>query len=232
MAETQLTIKQWDKDDQPREKMLKYGIQKLSDAELLAILLRAGTKEQNVVELARSILHDSNNNIDQLAQLSVKELCKKYKGIGQTKAITIIAALEFGKRRKKDELPERRQILNSRDLFDIFEPQLIDLQQEEFWIVLLNRANRLIDVKQLTVGGQSQTLVDVKLTLRTALENNAAAVAVAHNHPSGQVFPSLQDENITRQLSAGFAAVDIHFIDHLIICCGKYYSFADEGKLP
>jgi DNA repair protein RadC len=229
--EKRLTIRDWAEDDRPREKMLRKGAQSLSDAELLAILIASGNKNETAVELAKRILHECQDNLNELAQLSISDLCKRFKGIGEAKAITIIAALELGKRRKTNEILERKKIKSSADLFDLFEPVLIDLPHEEFWIGLLNGANKVIEIKRLTQGGSKQIVVDVPMLLKMALEKSAQAVVVAHNHPSGQNRPSHEDEQITRRIKSGCEAIGISLIDHIIIARGQYYSFSDEGKM-
>ena len=229
--EKRLTIRDWAENDRPREKMLHKGSQILSDAELLAILIASGNKDESAVELSRRILHECHDNINELSQLTIHDLCKRFKGIGQAKAITIMAALELGKRRKTNEMLERRKITSSIDLFELFEPQLVDLPHEEFWIGLLNGANKVIEIKRLTQGGTKQTVVDLPMLLKLALEKSAQAVVVAHNHPSGQNRPSREDEEITRRIKDGCKAIGISIIDHIIIARGEYYSFADEGKM-
>jgi DNA repair protein RadC len=229
--EKRLTIRDWAEDDRPREKMLRKGAQSLSDAELLAILIGSGNRDESAVELSRRIMRECHDNINELAQLTVTDLCKRFKGIGEAKAITIMAALELGKRRKTNEIIERKKITSSIDLFDLFEPQLVDLQHEEFWVGLLNGANKIIEIRRLTQGGSRQTVVDVPMLLKMALEKSALAVVVAHNHPSGQNRPSHEDEVITRRVKSGCEAIGITLLDHIIIARGEYYSFADEGKM-
>jgi DNA repair protein RadC len=226
-----LTIRDWAEDDRPREKMLRKGITSLSDSELLAILIGSGNKEESAVELSRKILRECQDNINELAQLSIIDLCKRFKGIGEAKAITIMAALELGKRRKTNEILERKKITSSIDLFELFEPQLVDLLHEEFWVGLLNGANKVIEIVRLTQGGSKQTVVDVPMLLKMALEKSAQAIVVAHNHPSGQNHPSLEDQQITNKIKDGCKAICISFLDHIIIARGEYYSFADEGKI-
>lgn len=226
-----LTIRDWAEDDRPREKMLRKGAQSLSDAELLAILIAIGNRNETAVELSRRILHDCHDNMNELAQLTITDLCKRFKGIGKAKAITIMAALEIGKRRKTSEIMERKKITSSNDLFELFESQLVDLPHEEFWLGLLNGANKIIEIKRLTQGGSRQTVVDVPMLLKMALEKSALAVVVAHNHPSGQNRPSHEDEVITKRIKTGCEAVGINLLDHIIIARGSYYSFADEGKM-
>ncbi|MDR1585641.1 MAG: DNA repair protein RadC [Prevotellaceae bacterium] len=229
--EQRLTIRQWAEDDRPREKMLRKGISSLSDAELLAILIASGNRNETAVELARRILHDSGDNLNELAKLSVNDLCKKYNGVGEAKAVTIVAALELGNRRKTHLIPERKSIRSSASLYEVFEPYLIDLNHEEFWALLLNNALQTLEVKKLTQGGTNQTTVDVMLLLKTAIEKSAVALAVAHNHPSGQLKPSNSDKEITRKIKAGCDAVGIRFIDHIIVAQGGYFSFVDEGMI-
>lgn len=229
--EKRLTIREWSEDDRPREKMLRKGTSSLSDAELLAILIGSGNRDESAVELARRIMRECDDNINELARLTIDDLCKKFKGIGEAKAITIRAALELGKRRKTSDFLERKQILSSRDLFEVFEPLLIDLVHEEFWIVFMNGANKVLSTHKLTQGGIQQTIVDVPLLLKMSLERLAQSIAVAHNHPSGQNKPSSEDENITRRIKQGCDAIGIRLLDHIIVARGKYYSFADDGKL-
>ena len=226
-----LTIRDWAEDDRPREKMLRKGTQSLSDAELLAILIATGNNNETAVELARRILNECRDNLNELAQLTIADLCKRFKGIGEAKAITIMAALELGKRRKTSDMLERQKIVSSKDLFDLFEPQLVDLPHEEFWLGILNGANKVIEIKRLTQGGSKQTVVDVPMLLKLALEKSAQAIAVAHNHPSGQNRPSHEDEVITRRIKTGCEAIGILLLDHIIIARGDYYSFSDEGKM-
>ena len=226
-----LTIREWAEDDRPREKMLHKGLPSLSDAELLAILIGSGNRDESAVELSRRIMRECHDNINELAQLSINDLCKRFKGIGEAKAITIMAALELGKRRKTSEILERKKITSSIDLFSLFEPQLVDLPHEEFWIGLLNGANKVIEIKRLTQGGSRQTVVDIPMLLKMALEKSAQAVVVAHNHPSGQNRPSHEDDQITRRIKAGCEAIGISLLDHIIIARGNYFSFADEGKI-
>jgi len=226
-----MTIRDWAEDDRPREKMLRKGVQSLSDAELLAILIGSGNRNETAVELSRRIMRECKDNINELAQLSIADLCKRFKGIGEAKAITIMAALEIGKRRKTSDMLERKKITSSIDLFHLFEPQLVDLQHEEFWVGLLNGANKVIEIRRLTQGGSRQTVVDVPMLLKMALEKSALAIVVAHNHPSGQNRPSHEDEVITRRIKSGCEAIGITLLDHIIIARGEYYSFADEGKM-
>mgnify|MGYP002662602847 FL=1 len=228
--EKRLTIREWAEDDRPREKLLNKGASALSDAELLAILVSSGNKEESAVELCKRILSDNHNNLNELARLSISDL-EKYKGIGEAKAISIVAALEIGKRRKTSDALDRKKITQSSDLFELFEPILLDLNHEEFWVAFMNGANKVLDAKRLTQGGMRQTVVDVPMLLRMGLERSSHAIAVAHNHPSGENYPSKEDLSITQKIKTGCEAVGIRLLDHIIIAGGRYYSFADEGKL-
>ena len=229
--DNRLTIREWSEDDRPREKMAKKGAAALSDAELLAILIGSGNKDESAVELSRRIMRDCSDNINELARMSIGELCKKFKGIGEAKAITIMAALELGKRRNMSDALTRKKISSSRDLRDLFEPIMIDLQHEEFWVTLLDSAHNVIETKSITVGGRTQTVVDVSIILKMALEKSATVIAVAHNHPAGQDKPSKQDVNVTERVKAGCEAIGIRLLDHIIIARGRYFSFNDEGLL-
>ena len=228
--EKRLTIREWAEDDRPREKLLNKGASALSDAQLLAILVSSGNKEESAVELCKRILSDNHNNLNELARLSISDL-EKYKGIGEAKAISIVAALEIGKRRKTSDALDRKKITQSSDLFELFEPILLDLNHEEFWVAFMNGANKVLDTKRLTQGGMRQTVVDVPMLHRMRLERSSHAIAVAHNHPSGENYPSKEDLSITQKIKTGCEAVGIRLLDHIIIAGGKYYSFADEGKL-
>jgi len=226
-----LTIRDWAEDDRPREKMLRKGVQSLSDAELMAILIGSGNRDESAVELSRRIMRECHDNINELAQLTVTDLCKRFKGIGEAKAITIMAALELGKRRKTSDILEKKKVTSSVDLFELFEPQMVDLPHEEFWIGLLNGANKVIEIRRLTQGGSRQTVVDIPMLLKMSLEKSAQVIVVAHNHPSGQNKPSVEDQQITNKIKDGCKAIGISFLDHIIIARGEYYSFADEGKM-
>ena len=228
--EKRLTIREWAEDDRPREKLLNKGASALSDAELLAILVSSGNKEESAVELCKRILSDNHNNLNELARLSISDL-EKYKGIGEAKAISIVAALEIGKRRKTSDALDRKKITQSSDLFELFEPILLDLNHEEFWVAFMNGANKVLDTKRLTQGGMRQTVVDVPMLLRMGLERSSHAIAVAHNHPSRENYPSKEDLYNKKKIKTGCEAVGIRLLDHIIIAGGKYYSFADEGKL-
>ncbi len=224
-------LKSWADDDKPREKLLRRGISALSDAELLAILLRTGTRDETVVELARRILASVQNNLDELGKLTISTLHKNFKGIGETKAITLIAALELGRRRKLARALERKQMLCSNDIFAHFQPILADLPHEEFWIMTLNRQNKIIDTHCVSKGGMSATIVDTKIIMRHALDQLASALVVCHNHPSGNAKPSNSDVDLTLKLRDACRVLDLQLTDHIIVAGNNYYSFADNGKL-
>lgn len=225
-----ITIKALASDDRPREKMMALGRNALSDAELIAILLGSGNKTETAVQLARRMLADQQNNINALAKLSVNEL-KKYKGVGLVKAINISAAFELGRRRSDTDVIDKVKITTSKTAYDILHKRLSDLPHEEFWILILNRANKVIKEERLSQGGISGTVVDIRLICKSAIENNASSIVVAHNHPSGQLMPSGQDISITKRLKEALKLFEIALLDHIIVGDGNYYSFADEGGL-
>jgi DNA repair protein RadC len=226
-----LNIKEWDIEDRPREKFLAKGGQNLSDAELLAILLGSGNAHESAVGLAQRILHSADNNLDELGKLDIQYLIKNFNGIGAAKAITIAAALELGRRRKLASPAEKKQVLASKDVFEILHAKIADLPHEEFWMLLLNRANKITHQIKLTQGGTGQTVVEIPLILKTAIDKLASGIIVGHNHPSGNTEPSPQDIKITQQLAAACKIVDIRLLDHLIVGHKNYYSFADNEQL-
>lgn len=226
-----LTITDWAEEDRPREKLMQKGIASLSDAELLAILIASGNTDETAVELSRRILKHSQDNLVELGKRSIKELVSNFKGIGEAKAITIVAALELGRRRKHAESLEKKQITTSKDLFELFHPLLADLPHEEFWLLLLNRGNKVIDQVKISQGGLAGTVVDTRIILKAAIEKLASSVVLCHNHPSGRKSPSREDAQLTRKLKTAFEAIDIVLLDHLIIAGREYHSFADEGEL-
>lgn len=223
-----LTIKEWAEDDRPREKLLTKGISSLSDAELIAIIIGSGSKNESAVELSKRILASVNNNLNHLGKLSIDELMR-YKGIGEAKAISIVATMELGRRRKLAEAIEQPKFICSKDVFAFFSPIISDLPYEEFWILLLNRANTYIDHVKLSSGGINGTVVDVRLIIKASVERMATAIVLCHNHPSGSVKPSDEDISITKRIQEATKIMDIRLNDHLIIGNTKYYSFADEG---
>ncbi len=225
-----LTIKDWAVEDRPREKLLEKGVQSLSDAEIIAILIGSGTKNESAVELSKKILKSAQNNLNELGKLNISDLTKM-KGIGEAKAINILAALELGRRRKVSEIIAKKKITQSKDVFEFFQPILGDLPHEEFWILLLNRSNRIIEKIKISQGGISGTVIDVKIILKQALEKLASSIVLCHNHPSGNKNPSSADDNITNKLKNAADFFDIQVLDHIIIADLEYYSYADEGKL-
>ena len=229
MAE-KLNINQWAEEDRPREKMMLHGVSALSNAELLAILIGSGNTEYSAVELMRKVLNDYHNNLSELGKASIDELCR-FKGIGPAKAITILAASELGKRRKEEGVEERRSILSSKDVYECLYPLMCDLPTEECWVLLLNQASKLIDKVKISAGGLSATAVDVRCILREALLKRASAIALCHNHPSGSIRPSREDDLLTKQVAQASECMNIRFIDHVILTDGAFYSYADEGRI-
>jgi DNA repair protein RadC len=225
-----LKIKSWSPEDRPREKLLTKGTPVLSDAELLAILLRSGTSTISAVELAKRLLQTVDNSLHELAKLSVRDLMK-VKGIGEAKALSIIAALELGKRRRESVESEKPVITCSSDCFEILKPHLQDLPHEEFWILLINRANRMIKKCQISQGGVAGTVADPKIIFKIAVAELASGIILAHNHPSGNVVASQADCELTRKLVESGKLLEIQVLDHLIIAGQNYFSFADEGIL-
>lgn len=225
-----LSISQWAEEDRPREKMMMHGASALSNAELLAILIGSGTKDESAVELMRKVLDNYDNNLSRLGKCSVEELCR-FKGIGSAKAITILAASELGKRRKDETPEERKQIRCSEDIYKYFHPVMCDLPIEECWVMLLNQASKIIDVIKISQGGLASTQVDVRCILREALLKRATSLIMSHNHPSGNIRPSADDDRLTQALFQASKVMNIRMLDHVIISDGQYYSYADEGRI-
>jgi DNA repair protein RadC len=223
-----LNIKDWNPEDRPREKLLLKGTSALSDAELIAILIGSGTANLSAVDVSKKILLQGKNNLNELAKLSVKELMK-VKGIGEAKAITIVAALELGRRRKEVDVEEKPKINTSKDAFDLIKGDLMDLPHEEFWVLLLNRANRVIKKKRVSEGGVSGTVADPKIIFKMALEELACGIVMAHNHPSSNLTPSQSDRDLTKKMKEAGKFLDVQLFDHIIVAGNKYFSFADEG---
>lgn len=221
-----LPIKDWAEGDRPREKLSSKGKDTLSDAELIAILIGSGTKTMSAVDLSKLILNACNNDINHLARLSIKEL-QKFKGIGEAKAITIVSALELGRRRNPSE-KSTPKILSSKDAYNSLKPHLLDKRHEEFWIILLSRSNAVIKKSLVSQGGVSSTTVDPKIIFKTALEEQASSIILAHNHPSGNLKPSQEDQNITQKIKKAGETLDIKLLDHIIFADHGYYSFADK----
>jgi len=225
-----IKITDWAVEDRPREKLIQKGTSSLSDAELLGILISSGTKDKSAVDLGRELLTLANNNLNSLGKLTIADL-KKLHGIGTARAVTIAAALELGRRRKLAESPEVAQIKCSKDVADIFQPILSDLAHEEFWILFLNRSNKVINRMKLSQGGVSGTVTDVRMLMKKAIEYLASGIIVCHNHPSGNLNPSEADSKITQKIKEAGTLMDIQLLDHLIISDKDYYSFADNGLL-
>ena len=227
---TSFSIKNWSQDDQPREKLRDKGKAVLSDAELVAILIGSGNRAESAVDLCKRILASVDYNLNALGKLSIKQLMQ-FKGIGEAKAITIAAALELGRRRRTEDALEAEKITSSRIVFEIMQPILGELPHEEFWILYLNNSNKIIQKHQLSKGGITGTLVDVRLVLKNALEVGAVSLILCHNHPSGTLKPSQADKDITKKLKSASLSLDIKVLDHIIITENAYFSFADEELL-
>ena len=216
-----LTIAHWSEDDQPREKLRDKGPQSLSNAELLAILIGSGTPGTSAVELMQEVLNNCNNNLNTLGKMTIRDLCQ-YKGIGEAKAITILAACELGKRRQQESPEERPKLDTATKIYNDMHPQMQDLDVEEFWILLLNQNHRLIKKVRISHGGITETSVDIRIIIREAVLANATILAVCHNHPSGNLSPSKADEELTRSIRHACDVMRIHFMDHIIITDGQY----------
>ncbi len=227
---TSLPIKQWKEDDRPREKMLSKGRESLSDAELVAILIGSGNRQESAVDLSKRILASVNNNLNELATLSISDLMK-FKGIGPAKAISIITALEIGKRRRLEQALEKPIINSSKSVFNIMQPLIADLPHEEFWVVFLNNSNKIIHKQQMSKGGITGTVVDTRMIFKKAVEISSVGLILCHNHPSGKALPSMADKNLTKKLQSAGETLDIKVLDHLIITQNNYFSFADDNLM-
>lgn len=225
-----LSIKNWSEEDQPREKLMSKGRQVLSDAELIAILIGSGNREESAIELSKRILKESQNNLNELAKFSLSDLLK-FKGIGEAKAISILAALELGRRRKSEKLIDKVRVNSSKQAYEYIKAVLTDLPHEEFWIIILNRANKIICKQLIGRGGVSQTTADIKVIFKLAIDKLASAIILAHNHPSGNLSPSQSDLNLTKKVIEGAQLLDIKVLDHLIVGDGEYVSFNDKGLM-
>lgn len=225
-----LSIKAWAPDDRPREKLAMKGRKALSDAELIAILIGTGTREYSAVDLAQFLLNNAGNDLNVLSNYSIQDM-KKVKGIGEAKAVGLIAAMELGRRKKEFERKKRVKITSSKDVFEEMRPYLIDLAHEEFYSIALNRANEIIKIRQISVGGLSGTVADGKIIFKFALEDGAHALILVHNHPSGQKSPSESDKILTKKMSEFGKFIDLPVLDHLIFCDNGYFSFADQGLI-
>ena len=225
---TSFSIKNWSQDDQPREKLRDKGKMALSDAELIAILIGSGSTNESAVSLAKRILSSVDNNLNKLGKQSLKQLMR-FKGIGEAKAISIAAAMELGRRRRGEEALEEKKINSSQTVFELMQPIIGELPHEEFWIIYLNNSNKIIQKNQLSKGGITGTLVDVRLVLKTALEVGAVGLILVHNHPSGTLKTSRADNDMNYKLKLAAESMDIKVLDHLIITEKEYLSFADEA---
>lgn len=229
-ANSKLTIANWAEDDRPREKMERLGPGALSDAELLAILVGSGSTKEDAVSLMKRILGDCNNNLNTLGKLTIQDLCQ-YNGVGPAKAISILAACELGKRRQIEKAEERPELTTATQVYNHMHPVMQDLDVEEFWVLYLNQAQRLIKKFRIAHGGISEVSVDVRIIIREAVLCNATIVAVCHNHPSGNITPSKADDALTQQIKRACEVMRLHFMDHVIITDGQYYSYHEMGKL-
>lgn len=229
-ADEVLTIKKWSPEDRPRDKLRQKGKASLSDAELLALLLGSGITKTSAVELGRKILAKAGNDLHALGRFTVSDLTMIH-GIGHAKAMTIVAALELGRRRKDSERVDKPKISKSQDAYQLFQSDLIDIPHEEFWILLLNRANKVIAKRRISHGGVTGTVADPKIIFKFAIEELASGIILAHNHPSGNLAASQADLDLTKKISAGARLLEMHVLDHLIIAGQKYFSFADEGLI-
>ena len=224
-----LNINQWAKEDRPREKMADLGTEALSNAELLAILIGSGSTDESAVDLLKKVLNDCNNSLNTLGKKSIHDLCE-YKGIGEAKAITILAACELGKRRQAETPEERPDLGTATKIYRHMHHLMQDLDVEEFWVLLMNQHYRLIKKVRISHGGITETAVDIRIIFREAVLANATILAVCHNHPSGNLTPSRADEELTKSIQRACELMRIHFMDHVIVTDGQYYSFHELGK--
>lgn len=231
MDNPKMSIKNWAFEDRPREKLLAKGLASLTNAELIAILIGSGNRDESAVDISKRILNDYQNNLNELGKATIDNLTRNYKGIGEAKAISIVAAMEIGRRRKNAQLTERPQIRSSKDVSDLMASDLTDLAYEEFWILLLNRANKVIHTQKISQGGIAGTVIDTRLIMKSALNNLASSIILCHNHPSGNLNPSQQDKTITYKLRDAGKIMDIQVLDHVIISETGFFSFADEGLM-
>ena len=227
---SRLSINEWAEEDRPREKLQALGAECLSNAELLAILIGSGSTDESAVALMKRIMNDCSNNLNTLGKMSIRELTA-YKGMGPAKAITILAACELGKRRQKTQVEERRCLSSPQDIYEYMHPTMQDLDVEEAWVLLLNQGFQLIKPVRLSHGGISETAVDIRLIMKEAIVNNATVIALCHNHPSNNLFPSRNDDNLTRNVKKACETMRIHFLDHVIVTDGAYYSYSEKGRL-
>ena len=225
-----LTISQWAEEDRPREKLRDLGTQALSNAELLAILIGSGSAKESAVSLMQRILNDCNNNLNTLGKRSIRELCE-YNGVGEAKAITLLAACELGKRRQREKPEERPDLGSPTAIYNYIHPFMQDLDVEEAWIVLMNQNYKLIRAQRISHGGITETAVDVRIIIKEALLSNATVLALCHNHPSNNPTPSADDDRLTTRVKKACEIMRIYFLDHLVITDGRYYSYQEHGKI-
>lgn len=225
-----LNITQWAEEDRPREKLRDLGAEALSDSELLAILVGSGSTKETAVELMKRVLSDCQNNLNTLGKKTIRELCE-YNGIGEAKAITILAACELGKRRQREKAEERKELGSATAIYELMHPQLQDLDVEEFWALYMNQHHRLIKKVRISHGGITETAVDVRIIMREAVLANCTVLAVCHNHPSGNLVPSKADDDLTRCIRRACEVMRIYFLDHVIITDGRYFSYHEQGKI-
>jgi DNA repair protein radc len=225
-----LRLKEWAEEDRPREKMLLKGASSLSDAELIAILIGSGNIDETAVQLSQRILNNASNNLNTLGKFSVKELME-YKGIGEAKAITIVAAMELGRRKSVAEPVKRKTIRSSNDAFQIFYPILCDIPHEELWVALTNHAGKVIEKHKVSQGGLGETSADLRFIMKAAINATCHGIILSHNHPSGNLQPSQNDDTLTSRLGKAAQLMNMQLLDHIIICDKYYYSYADEGRL-
>jgi DNA repair protein RadC len=228
MESTNFSIKQWSEDDKPREKLMLKGKSVLSDAELIAILIGSGSRNESAVDLSKRILASVDHNLNALGKLTIAQLIN-FKGIGEAKAISIIAAMELGRRRRSEEVVELKKITSSKAVFEVMQPIIGELSHEEFWVLFLNNSNKILFKAQLSKGGMTGTIVDTRMVFKIALEQNATSIILVHNHPSGKLQASDADIQITKKMKLAGQQLDIPVLDHIIITERGYYSFADEG---
>lgn len=223
-------IKSWAVEDRPREKMILQGHKALTNSELIAILIGSGTRKESAIEVAQKVLKLADNNLNNLGRKTLKDL-QKIAGIGEAKAISIMAALELGRRKQQTEALERKKISSSSDAFAYFQPLIGDLPHEEFWVLILNRANKILGSERISSGGVSGTVADIKMVFKYALDNLSSAIIVAHNHPSGNLMPSQADKKLTKKIKEAGTVLDVSVLDHIIVTDTDFFSFADEAMM-
>ena len=225
-----LNINEWAEEDRPREKLMRLGADALSNAELLAILIGSGSTKETAVELMKRVLKDCDNNLNTLGKMGIKELCN-YNGVGEAKAITILAACELGKRRAREKAAERPDLGSATAIYNYMHPRMQDLDTEEAWILLMNQNYKLLKAERLSHGGITETAVDVRIIMKEALLHNATIIALCHNHPSNNISPSRDDDLLTKRIKGACDIMRIFFLDHIIVCDGIYYSYKEQGRL-